>query len=94
MPLWMLEYWKPALTVCSLVLSYPFYRVVRRIVRISRTALALEVCQEDLRITTDRMNRQKVHLDAYGIDLSLPLKDHQTSSSPPNELTSTPPPMN
>lgn len=94
MLLWLLEHWRTILAAVTFLLSYPFYRITKRVIRLSRTALALEVCQEDLRITTDRMNRQKAHLDAYGIDSSSLSRDHQTSSSPKIEPGSTKPPMN
>lgn len=69
------ENWRTVLTALTLILGYPFYRLVKRIVRLSRVALALEICQEDLRLTQDRMKRQKEHLDAYGIDSSSPSQE-------------------
>jgi hypothetical protein len=63
---WTAEHWKTILTVATFLASYPFYRVVKKIVRVSRAALALEICQEDLRLTTGRVTRLTEHLRVVG----------------------------
>ena len=90
MPVWIAEYWKPALSVVSLVLSYPIFRVARTMIRVSRNQLALETCREDLLITTGRVKRLQEHLEDSGIVLSPESRDRQTNSLPPNEPNSTP----
>lgn len=68
--LWLIEHWPLILSTVSFLLSVPIYLVVRKIVRISRMALALEICREDLRLTTDRVKRLSAHIEAAGIDSS------------------------
>jgi hypothetical protein len=89
--LWLAEHWKTILTVATFLASYPFYRVVKRVIRVSRAALALEICQEDLRLTTGRVTRLTEHLRVAGIDLSPSSPESQPMSSPPSETSSTDP---
>ena len=82
---WLLENWKLILSAVTFIAGYPTYRVVKKIVRVSRAALALEICQEDLRLTTNRVTRLTEHLRAAGIDLSPASQANQPMSSPPSE---------
>jgi hypothetical protein len=88
---WTAEHWKTILTVATFLASYPFYRVVKKIVRVSRAALALEICQEDLRLTTGRVTRLTEHLRAAGIDLSPSSPANPPMSSPRKDTNSTDP---
>lgn len=89
MPEWLAENWKLLLSAVTFIISYPVYRTVKKVVRVSRAALALEICQEDLRLTTSRVARLTEHLRVAGIDLSPGSPENQPMSLPPSEPNST-----
>lgn len=88
---WLIEHWKTILAVFSFLSSVPIFLVVRKAIRVSRNQLALEICQEDLRLTTGRVLRLNEHLKAAGIDLSPVSQATPPMSSSPNETSSTDP---